>query len=527
MHELRKDMQMIFQDPYASLNPRMTILDSVKASLDVYKIGTPREREEKAAALLEYVGLKSGFLYKTPQSMSGGQRQRVVIARAIIMEPSFIVCDEPVSALDVSVQAQVLNLMKRIQKEKGLSYLFISHDLSVVRYLCTKVAVMYLGRIVEIADKTTIFTRPLHPYTKTLLSAIPIPDAEAKSQRIILQGDLPSPVNPPSGCRFHTRCPYAKEECSEVKEKMKEVEPGTSYPVSAPWNWHEGFAPAARTARLSDNWKKVCGNEQNLSQRQHPDHGGVRRVRPGAGGGRRDHPQNRLSGGTQEAFPDAEMVDLEGKTLMPGFVCGHGHLSMAVQMAQKKDLGHCAGFEQIEDELRAYIRENGYGRDDVAVGYNFDHNAMPGYTHLNRTVLNRVSTVLPVCVFNTSFHIGYANDAALQAAGITAATPDPQGGKIGRDPETGEPTGYLEETALYVLYAVTATRTKYDPVGSLRMAQEMYFSHGVTTAQDGAANAETFACCGRRRRRAAENRRRRLSGRHADARELCERMPNA
>ncbi len=226
MHELRKDMQMIFQDPYASLNPRMTILDSVKASLDVYKIGTPREREEKAAALLEYVGLKSGFLYKTPQSMSGGQRQRVVIARAIIMEPSFIVCDEPVSALDVSVQAQVLNLMKRIQKEKGLSYLFISHDLSVVRYLCTKVAVMYLGRIVEIADKTTIFTRPLHPYTKTLLSAIPIPDAEAKSQRIILQGDLPSPVNPPSGCRFHTRCPYAKEECSEVKEKMKEVEPG-------------------------------------------------------------------------------------------------------------------------------------------------------------------------------------------------------------------------------------------------------------------------------------------------------------
>ncbi len=226
MHELRKDMQMIFQDPYASLNPRMTILDSVKASLDVYKIGTPKQRVEKAAALLEYVGLKSSFLYKTPQSMSGGQRQRVVIARAIIMEPSFVVCDEPVSALDVSVQAQVLNLMKRIQKEKGLSYLFISHDLSVVRYLCTKVAVMYLGRIVEIADKKTLFENPLHPYTKTLLSAIPIPDAEVKSNRIILQGDLPSPVNPPSGCRFHTRCPFAKEECSEVEEKLKEVAPG-------------------------------------------------------------------------------------------------------------------------------------------------------------------------------------------------------------------------------------------------------------------------------------------------------------
>ncbi len=226
MHELRKDMQMIFQDPYASLNPRMTILDSVKASLDVYKIGTPKQRVEKAAALLEYVGLKSSFLYKTPQSMSGGQRQRVVIARAIIMEPSFVVCDEPVSALDVSVQAQVLNLMKRIQKEKGLSYLFISHDLSVVRYLCTKVAVMYLGRIVEIADKKTLFENPLHPYTKTLLSAIPIPDAKVKSNRIILQGDLPSPVNPPSGCRFHTRCPFAKEECSEVEEKLKEVAPG-------------------------------------------------------------------------------------------------------------------------------------------------------------------------------------------------------------------------------------------------------------------------------------------------------------
>lgn len=226
LKNLRKDMQMIFQDPYASLNPRMTILESVKAPLDVYKIGTEQERIKIATELLEYVGLGAGHINKMPQDLSGGQRQRVVIARAIILKPSFVVCDEPVSALDVSVRAQVLNLMKRIQKERNMSYLFISHDLSVVRYLCERIAVMYLGKIVEIASKDELFNNPLHPYTKTLLSAIPIPDVDVKMDRIILEGDLPSPLNPPGGCNFHTRCPYATEECCETSEFLKEVKPG-------------------------------------------------------------------------------------------------------------------------------------------------------------------------------------------------------------------------------------------------------------------------------------------------------------
>lgn len=223
MRELRKDMQMIFQDPFASLNPRMTIFDAVKAPLDVFKIGTDEERTDRVKKLLNYVGLGENHIYKYPHEMSGGQRQRVVIARAVISNPEFIVCDEPVSALDVSVRSQVLNLMKDMQENMQLSYLFISHDLSVVRYLCDRIAVMYLGRIVEIASKKELFENPIHPYTKALISAIPIPDVKVKTKRIILKGDVPSPIDPPTGCRFHTRCPYATKECAEVMPELKEI----------------------------------------------------------------------------------------------------------------------------------------------------------------------------------------------------------------------------------------------------------------------------------------------------------------
>ncbi len=214
MQEIRKDMQMIFQDPYSALNPRMTIFEAVKAPLDVYNIGTPKEREDKVKKILRFVGLGENQIHKYPHEMSGGQRQRVVIARAVVLEPEFIVCDEPVSALDVSVRSQVLNLMKDLQLQKKMSYLFISHDLSVVRYLCDRIVVMYLGKVVEIANKKDLFDNPMHPYTKALISAIPIPDVNVKSEKIILEGDIPSPLNPPAGCRFHTRCPYATELCA-------------------------------------------------------------------------------------------------------------------------------------------------------------------------------------------------------------------------------------------------------------------------------------------------------------------------
>lgn len=221
MRPFRRELQMIFQDPYASLNPHMTISGAVKASLDAFHLGSEAERRQKTEELLEYVGLSRQQMEKYPHEMSGGQRQRVVIARALISDPSFIVCDEPVSALDVSVRSQVLNLMKKIQQERKLSYLFISHDLSVVRYLCDRVAVMYLGRIVELGSREDIFQRPLHPYTKALLSAIPIPDVDAaRTERILLEGDLPSPVDPPAGCRFHTRCPYATAECGMAVPTM-------------------------------------------------------------------------------------------------------------------------------------------------------------------------------------------------------------------------------------------------------------------------------------------------------------------
>ena len=214
MRPLRRDMQMVFQDPYASLNPRSTIGAILKSPLDVFKIGDKGERWDMVEAMLEKVGLSSEYITKLPHEMSGGQRQRVVIARAMISNPSFVVCDEPVSALDVSVRAQVLNLMKDIQEQSGTAYLFISHDLSTVRYICDRIAVMYLGHIVEIADSDELFQNPTHPYTQALLSAIPIPDVDQRHTRIILQGDVPSPIDPPGGCPFQTRCRYATKQCS-------------------------------------------------------------------------------------------------------------------------------------------------------------------------------------------------------------------------------------------------------------------------------------------------------------------------
>ena len=226
MREFRRNCQIIFQDPYASLNPRRTILDSVKFPLEVYKIGTEEERVAQAAELLKSVGLNEQQIYKYPHALSGGQRQRAVIARAMILDPKFIVCDEPVSALDVSIRSQVLNLMKELQRERTVAYLCISHDLSVVRYLCDAVAVMYLGRILEYGDKKQIFDHPTHPYTKALMSAIPIPDVDVKVERIILQGDVPNPVDPPSGCCFRTRCPYATEQCAQQIPQLQDLGDG-------------------------------------------------------------------------------------------------------------------------------------------------------------------------------------------------------------------------------------------------------------------------------------------------------------
>ncbi len=226
MRMLRKKLQMVFQNPYSSLNPRMTVLEAVRAPLDIFGIGTKEERFERSRDILKYVGLNEYQMYRYPHEFSGGQRQRIVIARAIISEPDFVVCDEPVSALDVSVRAQVLNLMQDIQKERGVAYLFISHDLSVVKHISDRIAVMYLGKIVEISPRETLYDQPGHPYTQALLSAIPIPDTDIVRERIILKGDLPSPMNPPAGCRFHTRCRFAVEECRMKEPKMRFDESG-------------------------------------------------------------------------------------------------------------------------------------------------------------------------------------------------------------------------------------------------------------------------------------------------------------
>lgn len=226
LRDTRKELQMIFQDPYASLNPRMNIGEIIAEPLIIHDTMTKKERERRVHELLEFVGLNSYQANRYAHEFSGGQRQRIGIARALAVNPKLIVADEPVSALDVSIQSQVLNLMQDLQKEFGLTYLFISHDLSVVEHISDRVGVMYLGRIVEIASKESIYANPLHPYTKALMSAVPIANPRIKRERIVLQGDIPSPSNPPTGCTFHPRCSACMEICKTVVPELKEIEPG-------------------------------------------------------------------------------------------------------------------------------------------------------------------------------------------------------------------------------------------------------------------------------------------------------------
>ena len=227
LREERRHLQIIFQDPYASLNPRMTVGQIVREPLETFKLARGREAEQRVQELLETVGLSKRFIKRYPHEFSGGQRQRIGIARALAVDPDFIVADEPISALDVSIQAQIMNLLEKLRREKNLTYLFISHDLRAIRHVSDRVAVMYLGKLVEIADARTIYQEPLMPYTKALISAVPVPDPEieATRQRIMLEGDVPSPINPPAGCPFHTRCPYAIDVCKEVVPQLVEIKP--------------------------------------------------------------------------------------------------------------------------------------------------------------------------------------------------------------------------------------------------------------------------------------------------------------
>jgi oligopeptide/dipeptide ABC transporter ATP-binding protein len=239
LRALRREMQIIFQDPYASLNPRLRVRDIVAEPLVVHGVGEKSERKERVAELLRKVGLDPDYMNRYPHEFSGGQRQRIGIARALALNPKLIVADEPVSALDVSVQAQVINLLEDLQSEFRLTYFFISHGLAVVEHISDRVAVMYLGRIVEIASAADLYARPMHPYTRALLSAIPVPDPTRHRERIVLHGDVPTPINPPPGCRFHTRCPEAVPECSQIDPDLREVAPNHSVACIRVPGWAE------------------------------------------------------------------------------------------------------------------------------------------------------------------------------------------------------------------------------------------------------------------------------------------------
>ncbi|HMG75172.1 MAG TPA: oligopeptide/dipeptide ABC transporter ATP-binding protein [Pyrinomonadaceae bacterium] len=227
MREQRRHLQIIFQDPYASLNPRMTVSQIIGEPLDTFQLARGQAKKERIQELMEMVGLSARFLKRYPHEFSGGQRQRIGIARALAVDPAFIVADEPISALDVSIQAQIMNLLDRLRRQKNLTYLFISHDLRAIRHVSDRVAVMYLGKIVELADGKTVYKDPLMPYTRALISAVPVPDPkiEARRRRIVLEGDVPSPINPPKGCRFHTRCPYAIDICREIEPQLVQIKP--------------------------------------------------------------------------------------------------------------------------------------------------------------------------------------------------------------------------------------------------------------------------------------------------------------
>jgi oligopeptide/dipeptide ABC transporter ATP-binding protein len=239
LRAMRREMQIIFQDPYASLNPRMKVGDIVGEPLVIHNEGSKTDRKEKVASLLSRVGLDPDYMNRYPHEFSGGQRQRIGVARTLALNPKLIIADEPVSALDVSVQAQVVNLLQELQDEFKLTYLFISHGLAVVEHISSRVAVMYLGRIVEIARAADLYAQPLHPYTQALLSAIPIPDPKQKRNRIVLEGDVPTPINPPSGCRFRTRCPIAIEECAQIDPELREVADGHSVACIRVPGWTE------------------------------------------------------------------------------------------------------------------------------------------------------------------------------------------------------------------------------------------------------------------------------------------------